>query len=92
MNFGQRYLELATSYVQDSSTGLVTLNVAQMPPNANLVVPGPAMIFLVVDGIPSIGQVSLPSLPPTTACARYSRSDADETHIRVDGHNRKWSY
>lgn len=58
MNFGQRYLELATSYTQDQSTGNVTLHVAQMPPNANIFQPGPAMIFLVVDGVPSEGEVS----------------------------------
>jgi hypothetical protein len=28
-----------------------------MPPNANIFQPGPAMIFLVVDGIPSTGQM-----------------------------------
>jgi hypothetical protein len=61
MNFGQRYLELATSYTQDSTSNITILHVAQMPPNANLVVPGPAMIFLVVDGIPSIGQVGVSS-------------------------------
>ena len=72
MNFGQRYLELATSYTQESDTGLVTLHISQMPPNANIFQPGPAMIFLVVDGIPSQGQVRGQSKPIflIDACAR----------------------
>lgn len=57
MNFGQRYLELSTSYTKISDTGLVTLHVSQMPPNANVFQPGPAMIFLVVDGVPSQGEM-----------------------------------
>jgi len=57
MNFGQRYLELATSYTQDQTSGQVTMHVSQMPPNPNIFAPGNALIFLVVDGIPSIGQM-----------------------------------
>ncbi|RSH89553.1 hypothetical protein EHS25_002104 [Saitozyma podzolica] len=57
MNFGQRYLELETSYSLDQASGQVTLYVSQMPPNANIFQPGPAMIFLVVDGVPSTGQL-----------------------------------
>jgi hypothetical protein len=57
MNFGQRYLELGVSFTQYQQTGDVTLHVGQMPPNANIFQPGPAMLFLVVDGIPSTGQM-----------------------------------
>jgi hypothetical protein len=57
MNFGQRYLELATSYTKSGNN--VTMHVSQMPPNANVFQPGPAMIFLVVDGVASQGQVSV---------------------------------
>ncbi|WVR03155.1 hypothetical protein IAU60_000145 [Kwoniella sp. DSM 27419] len=57
INFGQRYLELATSYTKNSDSGEVTLHVAQMPPNANIFQPGPAMIFLVVDGVASQGKM-----------------------------------
>lgn len=57
MNFGQRYLELETSFIQDETLDTITLNVAQMPPNANIFQPGPAYVFLVVDGIPSQGQI-----------------------------------
>lgn len=57
MNFGQRFLELETSYVKDEELDEITLNVSQMPPNANLFQPGPAYIFLVVDGVPAQGEV-----------------------------------
>ena len=57
MNFGQRYLELETTYIKDEDKDTITLNVAQMPPNANIFQPGPAYIFLVVDGIPSQGEI-----------------------------------
>ena len=57
MNMGQRYLELLTSYTKAEDTGEVTMHVSQMPPNANIFQPGPAMIFLVVDGIPSFGKL-----------------------------------
>lgn len=57
MNFGQRYLELETSYTKDEDKDEITLNVSQMPPNSNIFQPGPAYIFLVVDGIPSQGEI-----------------------------------
>ena len=57
MNFGQRYLELETTYIKDEDKDTITLNVAHMPPNANIFQPGPAYIFLVVDGIPSQGEI-----------------------------------
>jgi hypothetical protein len=57
INFGQRYLELETSYSMNQGTGDITVYASQMPPNANLFTPGPAMIFLVVDGVPSVGQM-----------------------------------
>lgn len=63
MNMGQRYLELDTSYSHDIESGEITMIVSQMPPNPNVFQPGDAMIFLVVDGVPSMGEVSriLPS-------------------------------
>jgi len=58
MNMGQRYLELATSYTKMEATGEVTVHISQMPPNANIFQPGPAMIFFVENSVPSIGKVS----------------------------------
>lgn len=56
IQFGQRFLELITSYEIDQEAGTTTLHVTQMPPNAALFTPGPAMLFLVVDGVPSHGK------------------------------------
>jgi hypothetical protein len=56
MNMGQRYLELATNYSVDSS-GEITLHVSQVPPNANLLQPGPVLLFVVVNGVPSNGTM-----------------------------------
>ncbi|KAG8969253.1 hypothetical protein FRC03_003778 [Tulasnella sp. 419] len=55
VNFGQRYLQLNSTYTLDGS-GSATLHVSQVPPNPALFTPGPAWIFVVVNGIPSIGQ------------------------------------
>ncbi|TIA86642.1 hypothetical protein E3P99_03633 [Wallemia hederae] len=55
MNFGQRYLELRTSFTATSAEEGV-LHVSQMPNNANIFQPGPALIFITVDGIPSYGH------------------------------------
>jgi hypothetical protein len=54
---GQRYLELATSYTKTEDTNEITVHVSQMPPNANIFQPGPAMIFLVENGVPSTGKL-----------------------------------
>ncbi|KAK4686430.1 hypothetical protein P7C73_g3698, partial [Tremellales sp. Uapishka_1] len=54
----QKYLELSSSYSIDQNTNITTLHVSQLPgtPGPTLFQPGPAMMFLVVDGIPSIGE------------------------------------
>lgn len=53
MSFGQRFLQLNNTYTTSSSGA--TLHVSQMPPNAALFVPGPALLFVVVNGVPSVG-------------------------------------
>lgn len=52
MNMGQRHVELMTSFTTHADGG-AELHVAQMPPNPAILVPGPALFFIVVDGIPS---------------------------------------
>ncbi|WVN87854.1 uncharacterized protein L203_103050 [Cryptococcus depauperatus CBS 7841] len=52
MNMGQRHVELATSFTTTDDNGGV-LHVAQLPPNPAILAPGPALFFIVVDGIPS---------------------------------------
>lgn len=55
VSWGQRLLQLETAYQVDAAQGQTTLFVSQMPPNPALFSPGPALVFLNVDGIPSHG-------------------------------------
>jgi len=62
MNFGQRYVQLASSYTAYKANNTAILQVNQLPPNPAIIAPGPAYIFVVVNGVPSIGlQVMLGS-------------------------------
>lgn len=54
-NFGQRYVQLDSTY-SNNTDGSAVLHVSQLPPNPAILVPGPAYIFVVVKGVPSIGQ------------------------------------
>ena len=85
MNFGQRYLELATSFTEDSTTGQVTVHVAQMPANSNLFQPGPALIFLVINGVPSIGQFITVGSGAIETQQMFAASVLPESSIIVDG-------
>ncbi|KAM5543743.1 hypothetical protein V8D89_002360 [Ganoderma adspersum] len=55
MNMGQRIMQLNNTYTVNTD-GSITLHVAQLPPNANLFQPGPAMLFVNMAGIPSNGS------------------------------------
>jgi hypothetical protein len=52
---GQRYVQLENTYTGFSNSTAV-LHVSQIPPNPAILVPGPAFIFVVVNGIPSVGR------------------------------------
>ncbi|RDX46422.1 DUF1929-domain-containing protein [Lentinus brumalis] len=52
MNMGQRSMQLNNTYTVNSD-GSITLHVAQLPPNPNLFQPGPALLFVTMNGIPS---------------------------------------
>jgi hypothetical protein len=54
MNMGQRMVQLDSSYTGNSD-GSAVLHVSQMPPNPAILAPGPAFIFVVVNGVPSVG-------------------------------------
>ncbi|KAF8914509.1 glyoxal oxidase N-terminus-domain-containing protein [Mucidula mucida] len=54
MNMGQRYLQLNSTYTVNDD-GSIVLHCSQMPPNANLFQPGPALLFVNVNEIPSNG-------------------------------------
>ncbi|KIM86629.1 glyoxal oxidase [Piloderma croceum F 1598] len=52
MNMGQRLLQLNNTYTVNSD-GSIALHVSQFPPNPAIFPPGPALLFVVVMGIPS---------------------------------------
>ncbi|KAL4080006.1 glyoxal oxidase [Scleroderma yunnanense] len=56
MNMGQRHLQLNNTYTVNSD-GSYVLHVAQAPPFPNIFQPGPALLFVVVNGIPSNGTM-----------------------------------
>lgn len=56
MNMGQRHLQLNNTYTVNGD-GSYVLYVSQVPPNPNLFTPGPALLFVVVNGIPSNGTM-----------------------------------
>jgi hypothetical protein len=55
MNMGQRYLQLNNTYTVNQD-GSIALHTSQVPPNANLFPPGPAFLFVTVNGVPSNGS------------------------------------
>jgi hypothetical protein len=56
MNMGQRVMQLNNTYTVQSN-GTITLHTAQLPPYPNLFQPGPAMLFVTINGIPSNGTL-----------------------------------
>ena len=49
---GMRHLQLDSTYTQ-AEDGSATFHVSQIPPNAAIFPPGPALFFCVVNGVPS---------------------------------------
>ncbi|KAF5381705.1 hypothetical protein D9615_005602 [Tricholomella constricta] len=72
MNMGQRYVQLDNTFtVKDD--GSIVLHVAQAP-NPNILQPGPALFFVNINGIPSVGTMVIvgngimgtqPTAPPS---------------------------
>lgn len=56
LNMGQRALQLKNTYTVNQD-GSITLHVSQAPPNPNLFQPGPAFVFVSINGIPSNGTL-----------------------------------
>ncbi|GLB37035.1 putative protein with domain of unknown function (DUF1929) [Lyophyllum shimeji] len=54
MNMGQRFVQLENTYTGYPNK-TATLHVSQLPPNPAILAPGPALIFVVVNGVPSVG-------------------------------------
>ncbi|KAG6886847.1 hypothetical protein C0992_002027 [Termitomyces sp. T32_za158] len=55
MNMGQRYVQLNNTFTVNND-GSITLHVAQAP-NPNVLQPGPALLFVTINGIPSNGTM-----------------------------------
>jgi hypothetical protein len=55
MNMGQRFLQLDSTYTAHEANNSATLHVSQVPPNPAILAPGPALLFVVVGGVPSVG-------------------------------------
>ncbi|KAF8884137.1 copper radical oxidase [Infundibulicybe gibba] len=56
MNMGQRFMQLKNTFTVKSD-GSITLHVAQVHPNPNIFQPGPALLFVNINGIPSNGTL-----------------------------------
>ena len=52
---GQRYVQLENTY-SGFINNTAVLHVSQVPPNPAILAPGPAFIFVVVNGVPSVGR------------------------------------
>lgn len=55
MNMGQRALQLNNTYTVNKD-GSIVYHVSQMPPNANIFQPGPAFVYVTINGVPSNGS------------------------------------
>lgn len=51
---GQRYVQLDSTYTGFLNNSGI-LHVSQIPPNPAILVPGPALLFVLVNGVPSVG-------------------------------------
>ncbi|TFK16812.1 copper radical oxidase [Coprinopsis marcescibilis] len=99
MNMGQRYIELPTSYSAFQANNTAILHVAQLPPNPAVLAPGPALLFIVVNGVPSVGvqvmvgsgqigqQQTLPStsLPSSQVFASATKENKKSGSEDLDG-------
>ncbi|GJJ12980.1 hypothetical protein Clacol_007227 [Clathrus columnatus] len=56
VNMGQRALQLNNTF-SVSDSGNITVHVSQVPPNPAMFSPGPALMFVVTHGVPSMGKL-----------------------------------
>ncbi|KAF8905703.1 glyoxal oxidase [Mucidula mucida] len=54
MNMGQKFLQLNNTYTVNDD-GSIVLHCSQMPPNSNVFQPGPGLLFVTVNDVPSNG-------------------------------------
>ncbi|KAK7048253.1 hypothetical protein R3P38DRAFT_1856353 [Favolaschia claudopus] len=90
LSYGQRYLQLNNTYTVNSDSS-ITLHVSQAPPNSNLFQPGPAFVFVVVNGVPSngtaviVGSGNLGSQPTKDATALPANAQLASASGSADG-------
>ncbi|KAI5120664.1 hypothetical protein M0805_008001 [Coniferiporia weirii] len=53
LSMGQRFVQLNNTYTGNAD-GSAVMHVSQMPPNPAVLAPGPALMFIVVNGVPSV--------------------------------------
>ncbi|CUA70806.1 hypothetical protein RSOLAG22IIIB_09144 [Rhizoctonia solani] len=80
LNMGQRYIQLDSSYTGNEDNSGV-LHVSQLPPSAAIFPPGPALIFVVVDGVPSIGQTIMVGSGKIETQPTQTAAALPESHI-----------
>jgi hypothetical protein len=91
--FGQRFLQLRNTYTIDRNTNTSTLHVGQMPSKEGgprLFQPGPAYVFLVVNGVPSQGKYIMIGngklgQQPTADDAQLPESQVIEREVKQEG-------
>lgn len=83
MNMGQRSLQLNNTFTVNND-GSIIFHVSQMPPNSNIFQPGPALLFVTINGIPSngtyvivgSGKIETQPINPIGALPASVRSDS----------------
>ncbi|KAG6831349.1 hypothetical protein H0H87_005494 [Tephrocybe sp. NHM501043] len=94
MNMGQRYVQLNNTFTVKSD-GSITLHVAQAP-NPNILQPGPALLFVTVNGVPSNGTMVIvgtgamgkqPIAAPSELPASVTLASAEGTGAGGSSHN-----
>ncbi|KAH7104250.1 DUF1929-domain-containing protein [Auriculariales sp. MPI-PUGE-AT-0066] len=103
MQMGQRYVQLQSTYTV-ADDGSIALHVAPPPPNANILTPGPALMYVVVDGVPSIGkhvmigsgqvgeqQLTMPVALPANHLSKKFAGSGDNTSAGGNGNGNSQS-
>ena len=100
---GQRFMQLINTYTVNKRR----VNYTQLPPNPNLVQPGPALFFVNINGIPSTGKLviigngnigpqptSSTSQHPASVCldGNVTGSGSKSTSTGIAGGTEKLSY
>jgi len=78
---GQRYLQLQSTYTGYEINKTAVLHVGQVPPNPAILAPGPAFVFVVVNGVPSLGAQVMIGSGKLGAQAILAVGDLPESRI-----------